>query len=146
MRRTGCLALVLVLGVLGVLLSVAGAAHAAPLQPQPRTICQLGEFQQHDMAGWYEEPAMLLIMEPCGVNIIAWINPYGEHVAAYESWQRVPGGGVRAYGFMPDPNINAYMDSVIDIAIKPAEPGWVQVATIDERDFIKRIYRLRKTQ
>lgn len=120
------------------------AYAAAPYQP--RTICNVEDFQQKDMAGTYEQRDLLLIMYPCGSSLIAWTNAYGEHVSGYYSWDRVPGGGVVAYGFYPDPEINAYLDTVRTIMIKPAEPGWVQLMTITDEDVIRRIYRLKKTE
>jgi hypothetical protein len=59
---------------------------------------------------------------------------------------RMPGGGLITYGYIPDPVIGAYLDSVPTLAIKPAEPNWIQVATLTDTDQIQRIYRLQKTR
>lgn len=124
---------------------VVGAAElAAPARPVSE-ICQPGQFQQHDMAGTYESRYMLLIMYPCGGSALSWMNDYGEHTAVYYSEDRLPGGGVVAYGYMPDPDIHAYLDSVDVLMIKPAEPGWVHVYPVTEGGVIQRMYRLMKT-
>jgi hypothetical protein len=124
-----------------------GAAYAAPRQPtDPFTSCASGTFDQTDMAGSYESSAMLVEMTPCGAVAVSWMNAYGEHYAVYLSAERLVGGGVVAYGYMPDPKLGAYLDSAPLFAVKPAEKGWVQVASVTEDHEVQSVYRLKKTQ
>lgn len=140
--RETCLAAAGVAFIVAVALFSGGAAHAAPLRPdQP---CIGNAFQQYDMAGIYESRYVRVIMLPCGTVRVSWINDYGEHHALYYSEDRIPSGGVVAYGYQPDQNIGAYLDAVVTLLIKPAEPGWIQVATITDADTIRRVYRLQK--
>lgn len=123
-----------------------GAVSAAPLQPVGTQVCRPGSFAQQDMAGRYESSMMMLEVFPCGGSVVSWRNEYGAHEAVYFSVMRMPSGGLVAYGYAPDPVIGAYLDSVTTIMVKPAEPQWVQVATITDTDQIQRIYRLYKTR
>jgi hypothetical protein len=124
-----------------------GAAYAAPRQPtDPFATCAPGTFDQTDMAGRYESSAMLVEMTPCGAIAVSWMNTYGEHYAVYLSAERLVGGGVVAYGYMPDPKLGAYLDSAPLFAVKPAEKGWVQVASVTEDHYVQSVYRLKKTR
>lgn len=127
---------------------IPGVASAAPLQPQPQPFsgCARGVLDQSDMAGRYESPYMLVVVSPCEIVQLAWMNAYGEHTAMYLSRDRLPGGGVVSFGFIPDPKIGAYLDSSVVFLIKPAEKGWVEVATITPTNEIQNVYRLQKTQ
>ena len=114
----------------------------APAGPR---ICPAGAFLQHDMAGVYEMTTMRLTVDGCGASQLDWLNYYGEHQALYYSDSRLAGGGVIAWGIQPDPILNAYLDSSQVLGIKPAEPGWIQVATFTPGgQEIQQIYRLRK--
>ena len=139
-------------GLAALLLLTMRLTYAAPAQPPaaPNIVCNPGTFPQHDMAGMYESSQMLLEMYPCGGLVVFWQNDYsryygGEFSSVYFSEDRLPGGGVIAYGYRPDVRLNAYLDSVSVIAIKPVEPGWVHLYTITDTGVIKRYYRLMKT-
>lgn len=122
-----------------------GAASAAPLQPTGFSVCGPGVYDQSDMAGIYDEPYMHLEIQPCAVVTVAWVNEYGYHRAMYLTGDPLPGGGIATYGYLPDPQIRAYLDSTNVLLVKPAEPGWIQVASITNLNTIRRVYRLRKT-
>lgn len=124
-----------------------GAAYAAPLIPPERqTECSPNQFDQRDMAGTYEATWMLVQIFPCGPIGVVWTNLYGEHVALYMGVDRIPKEGLIAYGYSPDPRIDAYLDSTPMLGIKAAEPGWIQVATFNEDSKVVQQYRLRKTK
>lgn len=128
MRRT-----VAVLCLLAVLL-VPTPAHAS---------CNQGGMDQSDFAGLYVSNVEQMRVEvfPCGGLLITWDNAYGRHQADYVSLRRMEGGGLIArhagtyspYG----------LDATQNVIVKPAEPGFVQVATASlYGDF--RVYRLQK--
>lgn len=119
-------------------------AQAAPQYP-PLGICTEGTFEQHDMAGRYENQTMLLDMTPCGPMLLTWSNRFGEHTAMYISTERIPGGGVLATGFLPDPDIKAFLDSAPMILVKPAERGYIQIASVTPDYRIDTVYHLMKT-
>lgn len=125
-----------------------GAAYAAApyVPPERQTECSPNQFDQRDMAGTYESQWMFVQIFPCGPIGVMWINLYGEHIALYWTVDRVPGEGVLAYGYQPDREINAYLDSTPMLGIKAAEPGWIQVATFSEDNKVVQQYRLRKTK
>jgi hypothetical protein len=127
---------------------IPGVVSAAPLQPMPSPFsgCARGVLDQSDMVGRYESPYMLVVVSPCEIVQLTWVNAYGEHTATYLGRDRLPGGGIVSFGFVPDPKIGAYLDSSVVFLIKPAEKGWVEVATVTEAGQIRDIYRLQKTQ
>lgn len=140
----------LVLAVLlmtSALFGTEGVAYAAPLIPPERqTECSPNQFDQRDMAGTYEATWMFMQIFPCGPIGVVWTNLYGEHVALYMGVDRIPREGLIAYGYSPDPRIDAYLDSTPMLGIKAAEPGWIQVATFNEDSKVVQQYRLRKTK
>lgn len=87
---------------------------------------------------------MLVEVAPCGATMIFWLNDYGEHYALYIVEDRLPDGSMLAYGYAPDPEINAYLDSSPMVAIKPAERDHIQVITL-RSTLVYRTYRLTKT-
>lgn len=129
---------------LALMLSITRITHAATLQPVTST-CRANQFVQQDIAGTYENAMMYVEMAPCGEAIILWMNTYGEHGSGYLSERRISTGGVLLSGYMPDPQINSYLDSVPYVAFTPAEPGWVYLTTLTDQGQIVRRYRLRKT-
>jgi len=125
----------------------AAPVSAAPYQPATGGVtCRAGSFEQNDMAGVYESSQMMLEVYPCGGSTVFWMNSYGEHQSVYLSVDRLPGGGLLTEGYMPDAKHGGYLDSLRTLAIKPAEKGWIQVATITDDDHVHRIYRLMKTR
>lgn len=105
----------------------------------PTADAQGCSFPQADMAGRYVgAPALMTAdLTSCGAVTIVWQNAYGWHKAYYASVERVPGGGIGAAGFVPDPQVG-WLDNSYSILVKPAEPGYVQVFTA------RGYYRLRK--
>ena len=99
------------------------------------------------MAGIYLsfEHAIRLTIYPCGGSELFWSNEYGTHRAVYLSRERLPGGGMTATVYYPDPWVRS-LDGRNAIGIKPAEPGWVQLITIGPFGDNPRVYRLRKIE
>lgn len=121
-----------------------GAAHAAPRQPDPSS-CRPGAFLLQDIAGTYESRYVLVEAFPCGGVSVLWMNNYGEHSSVYYAEQRIKSGGVFATGYMPDPELQVFLDRAPYIALTPAEPGWIYLTTITEQGGIVKQYRLNKT-
>lgn len=115
-------------------------AEAAPLGQA----CQANAFRQHDMAGRYASDAIMLEIYPCGGSTIAWSNAYGTHAASYYGAIRLPGGGIGARGIRPDTITGGWPDDAEVIGFKPAEPGYIQVFTVDRFGNVVGVYRLRK--
>jgi hypothetical protein len=107
--------------------------------------CTWDALRQDDMAGVYESAFMRLEVYPCGGVYLRWINAYGDHSAAYGSIDRLSQGGVVAVGISPDPSTRLYLDGRAMLLIKPAEPGFVQVASMDSTTDLGGVYRLAKT-
>lgn len=116
-------------------------AHAAPAAQ----LCDAGAFRQHDMAGRYVSETMVLMIYPCGGSHLTWLNDYGVHSASYSTVKRVDTGGVVARGYIPDPSSGAYLDLSTAIGYKPAEPGWIEVITVNGFTGGSGVYRLRKS-
>jgi hypothetical protein len=130
-----------------VIVAVAVAAMVAPVQVEAAPLqpaCKVEAFRQHDMTGTYVSQYMQLDVFPCGGSSIVWTNAYGQHGSVYYSAERLPGGGIIAIGVIPDPVSGGYLDSCLTIIVKPAEVGYVEVATFTANDDIQAIYRLRK--
>jgi hypothetical protein len=126
------------------LISPAEVAQAAPLQPAvPMISCRPDLVNTTDMAGRYVMPDMRVEVAPCGAALVFWTNDYGDHQAFYIVEDRLPDGSLLAYGYAPDIEIRAYLDSSSLLAIKPAEPGYIQVLTL-RNTLIYKTYRLRK--
>jgi hypothetical protein len=124
-----------------VLLSTGTPAHAAPYQPQK---CVLGDVITSDMSGIYENRYMKLVLDSCGHALVAWENTFGTHYAYYTTISReVRGGGALFQGVQPDPTVHGYLDSTTLLGMRPMEPGWVAVDTLDQgATGIKSTYRL----
>lgn len=123
--------------------SPAGVGHAAPLIP--RQGCPPNVVMQQDMAGLYESGSMSFLVHACGASSLIWQNAYGQHSAIYVTEKLLPGGGYIAWGYQPDPELQAYMDSSVLLAFKPAEPGYIQLATFTrDGNQIVSVYTLRK--
>jgi hypothetical protein len=152
-RLRTALVLIVLAHVLGVSLAlsqvlIGEVAYAAPLPPQPYqppVLCKEGAFKQDDIAGVYEQYYMRVDVQPCGGVVVHWFNEYGDHYSLYYSEARVPGGGVYIGGYMPDPEINAYLDSTPLAAITPMEPGYIRFTTASRDGQTFRSYRLMKT-
>lgn len=127
------------LAVLLLLLVPAMPAHA---QPAP---CAPGLLNTEDMVGVYLEPAspMRVQLYPCGGATVLWDNPYGRHLAMYTATDRLPGGGIVARGYRPDPNVG-YLDGAYTIAFKPGEPGHLEVITANPYGELVGMYRLKQ--
>jgi hypothetical protein len=104
--------------------------------------CPYDGFEQSDMAGSYESSYFLVAVYPCGGAMVYWKNDYGLHNATYYSAERLPGNGVifvitrdQPYG----------LDGRQSLWVKPAEPGYVQMFTVNPDGSDLRVYRLRKT-
>jgi hypothetical protein len=126
--------------VVAVLLALApGAAYA---QPAP---CAPGLLNTEDMAGVYigMDGPMRVQIYPCGGTTLLWDNTYGRHLALYTVADRLPGGGVIASGSKPDAAVG-YLDNAYTLGIKPAEPGFVQVITVDPYGQFVGFYRLKR--
>lgn len=128
-------ALALVMAVL--LALVPGGAHAQ--------ICAPGQIDQSDFAGVYEHPTepTRVTIGPCGSVIVTWANALGVHEAAYITIRRLPDGGLVARIAAPDPWVGS-LDNQLAIAVKPAEPNWVQAITANRQEDWIKVYRLRK--
>lgn len=115
------------------------AAQAAPAEQA----CDPGAFRQHDMAGVYVDPIVMMRVEvfACGGIYVQWDNVYGTHAAAYFTNTRLSGGGVAA---TVAPASGTPLDGSRRLGVKPAEPGYVQVITLGVYDETYRVYRLRK--
>jgi hypothetical protein len=137
MRRRVLIPLALVLAVM---LLPTGTALA---QMQP--VCYGNAFRQDDMAGVYvsQEATMRVEIYRCGGSMVVWDNLYGRHAAAYAGRTRLPGGGIGAFGMSPDPLVG-YLDGALTIGYKPAEPGFIQVVTVNPYGGIVGIYQLQK--
>jgi hypothetical protein len=115
------------------------SANAAPADQA----CAATAFRQHDMAGAFisAEYRMRLEIYPCGGSYLQWDNAYGTHFATYGSTIRLAGGGV---GALPLDNSYERLDGVNAIGFKPAEPGFLQVITVNPYGEVVGVYRLRK--
>lgn len=107
--------------------------------------CPPGYLDQRDMAGVYVDPAspMRVEMFACNGVTILWDNPHGRHMAYYTSQIRLPGEGVIAHGFRPDPRVG-YLDNAYTIGLKPGTPGTLEVFTVSPYGEFIAMYRLRK--
>jgi hypothetical protein len=127
------------------MVAVMGSAPA-PIFAQPvRQGCTFDALRQDDMAGTYESSTMRLVVYPCGGVFLQWVNPYGVHTAAYRATDRLERGGVVAVGTIPDQMTNLYLDGRSMLVVKPAEPGFVQAASLGLMMGIGGVYRLMKT-
>jgi hypothetical protein len=73
---------------------------------------------------------------------VYWKNDYGLHNATYYSAERLPGNGVI---FLVTRDQPYGLDGRQSIWVKPAEPGYVQLFTVNPDGTDLRVYRLRKT-
>ena len=126
----------LVIVALAVTALVPGAAPAAAA---PAEQCARGASTQFDMAGTYEMRTMFVRLYPCGGIYVEWVNAYGTHSAAYGTAVH-PSDGVVATLIEGDG-----LDGQPGLVVKAAEPGYVQVATLDANLNVVKVYRLRKT-
>lgn len=120
------------------------AALAFFVTPSPaHAACNQAGMDQADFAGIYVSNIEQMRVEvfPCGGLLITWDNPYGRHQADYVSYERMESGGLIAR------HAGSYspygLDAAQNVMVKPAEPGYVQVATVSPYGDVK-IYRLQK--
>jgi hypothetical protein len=124
-----------------VLLSTGTPAHASPYQPQR---CAPSDVRTADMSGVYENLYMKLVLDSCGHALVVWENAFGTHRAYYSAISReVRGGGALFQGALPDPDVHGYLDSTDLLGLRPMEPGWVAIDTLDQSaSGLKASYRL----
>lgn len=125
-------------------LVVAALLFVGP-EPAYAQACPAGTLWQGDMAGVYLDPTLPMRVQvyPCSGVHILWDNAYGRHSAYYRMTIQAPGGGVIGHGFEPDPHVG-YLDNAYTIGVKPAEPGFVQLITVDPYGNFVGVYRLPK--
>lgn len=107
--------------------------------------CGYNAVSQTDMAGVYVNPASPMRVEvfPCGGMFVQWIDQLGiEHRAVYATTDRLPGGGYISAGLSNQHGV--FLDNSYRLLVKPAEPGFVQVATPSAYDETFRVYRLKR--
>lgn len=116
-------------------------AHASPYQPQK---CAPSDVRTADMSGVYENLYMKLVLDSCGHALVVWENSFGTHRAYYSTITReVRGGGALFQGALPDPAAHGYLDSTDLLGLRPVEPGWVAIDTLDQSaSGVKSTYRL----
>ena len=132
MKRTLIIALAATTIVLA--LAVAAPATAAPVEQ-----CGRSGTAQFDMAGTYSSSTMFVRVYPCDRIDVQWTNAYGRHAASYDT-------GLHASDGILAELISAYgLDNLPYLSVKAAEPGYVQVWTIDASFNVVNSYRLRKT-
>jgi hypothetical protein len=114
------------------------SAYAAPTAQ----MCTPGVITQHDLAGTYlsAQRTMMAVVYPCGGIYMEWTNAYGQHGATYVTSRHLPDGVIGTV----HANSPERLDTSNVLGIKAAEPGWVQVFTVNEFDNLERTYRLRK--
>lgn len=127
----------LILAALSMMALVPTSVAAAPAAPTAQ--CVPGATTQFDMAGTYRATNMHVEVFPCGGIYVEWTNSAGTHAAGYGT------GAHASDGVVATLITEDGLDGQPGLVIKAAEPGYVQVATVDASFNIVRIYRLRKT-
>jgi hypothetical protein len=131
--------------IAGVLLLVLTLVLPAPRAEAQADGCPPGYLPQADMAGVYVsmESTMRITIWPCGGVEVFWSNEYGTHRAYYLHEAEFEGGGFIARIYQPDPYVGS-LDGRNVVAVKPAEPGYVQALTVGPFVDNVKIYRLQK--
>jgi hypothetical protein len=124
-------------------LSLFAWVPTADAAPRP---CPTDAVQAWDMSGVYESQYMLLVVDGCGTAHLSWLNQFGEHRSSYAVVDTLPRGGYIAYGYAPDPGLGLFLDNMPVLVIKPAERGYIQIASVEsDVRTVYQVYRLRKT-
>jgi hypothetical protein len=114
------------------------ALAPSPAIAAPAEQCARGATTQFDMAGTYRSSTMYVEIFPCGGIYVEWVNTYGRHSASYGTALHASDGVAASltsdYG----------LDNQNSLAVKAAEPGYVQVWTLDGSLNVVNSYRLRK--
>ena len=126
----------LILAALAVMALVPTPVSAAPAAPDPR--CVPGATTQFDLAGVYRSTSMHIEVFPCGGIYVEWTTASGKQVAGYGT------GAHASDGVIATLVTGDGLDAQPGLIIKAAEPGFVQVASVDASFNIVRVYRLRK--
>ena len=124
----------LIIAALAVTALVPSVATAAPAEPQ----CVRSATTQHDMAGVYRASMLYVEIFPCGGIYVEWTNAAGTHAAGYGT------GAHASDGVIATLVTGDGLDAQPGLIIKAAEPGFVQVASVDASFNLVRVYRLRK--
>lgn len=105
--------------------------------------CPVGSHWQRDMAGMYvsEYHQMKVDVHNCGLVVVTWRNHNGWHSADYGTVESVHSGGIIATLLHDQPY---GLDGRYAVGVKPAEPGYVQIITVDSERGTTRTYRLEK--
>jgi hypothetical protein len=126
------------------LTTILAATFLLPLPVEAAPNCYTQYVPTSDMAGAYYAPDLSAYIEvnACGGVEIVWENSRGVHNAQYSSTSRIRGGGffARAYSAYD----GTYPNGAGMIGIKPAERGYIQMATFDQFANLTGEYRLHK--
>src|SRR6266511_3783323 len=114
-------------------------ATAAPAEAAPNCYTQYATTS--DMMGAYYAPDLAAYIEvnACGGVEVVWENEMGMHDAQYYSTARLRGGGFFARAYSAYGGI--YPNGAGEIGIKPAERGYIQMATFDQFGNVTGEYR-----
>ena len=126
----------LILVALVIMALVPTPVSAAPAAPDPK--CVPGATTQFDLAGTYRSATMHIEVFPCGGIYVEWTNGAGTHAAGYGT------GAHASDGVIATLVTGDGLDAQPGLIIKAAEPGFVQVASVDASFNLVRVYRLRK--
>jgi hypothetical protein len=123
------------------MLSTGTPAHASPYQPQK--LRPVGRADRRYVRR-LREPVHEAGPGSCGHALVVWENNFGTHRAYYSTISReVRGGGALFQGALPDPDVHGYLDSTDLLGLRPMEPGWVAIDTLDQSATgLKATYRL----
>jgi len=127
---------VLMFAALAIVALVPTPVAAAPAAPAPQ--CVPGATTQFDLAGVYRSSTMHIEVFPCGGIYVEWTTAAGTHVAGYGT------GAHASDGVIATLVTGDGLDAQPGLIIKAAEPGFVQVASVDASFNLVRVYRLRK--
>ena len=127
----------LMFAALAVMALVPTPVAAAPAAPAAQ--CVPGATTQFDLAGTYRATTMHVEVFPCGGIYVEWTNASGTHAAGYSA------GAHASDGVIATLISGDALDGQPGLIVKAAEPGFVQVATVDASINVVQIYRLRKT-